>query len=140
MMQVLYKRGYTLFYDSVLPPDMSNPWGYFESQKVKTYGKIPAHLFDLLEDKAVKVTNRWLLHFLRQGQSHQFSIFYMLRPWYDVIESHKKWRQNHNRELEEITPEVLTRVFATIVNQVLPMRNVKLRFVTFKEALHNVAS
>lgn len=137
MMQLLRKSGTELVYDDVLPADSSNPQGYFEWQPIKTTGHIRHELYDSLEGKAVKVLNTWLLNFLHHGDGRQFRIYYMLRPLNDVLESHRKVRDLHNLEREDgVTIENMLLAFCLIVNRVLTMSNVKLEFVTFREAVN----
>lgn len=132
MMRLLQRSGSQLVYDEVLPADASNPLGYFELSRVKTHKNITDELYDLCEEKTVKVLNAWLPNFLRNS-SRKFFVYYMLRAPRDVIASHRRWRIAHKMEIEYTNETELMQTFAHLMNRI-QSPNVVIKFVPLTEA------
>jgi hypothetical protein len=135
MMQILQRHGVEPVTDGVIAADASNPFGYFEWEKIQKGESFTPEDYVALQGKAVKVLNRRLIPFLELAPVNlEFKIYYMMRPHPEIKESHRLWRVAHNIPEDHSTMEDMVEVFATIHNKLSKMQNVTVRFVTFKGA------
>lgn len=86
MMRMLWTAGLPVLIDQVRPPDVDNPRGYFEWDRIRTIAQDP-HCIRQAEGKAVKVVSTLLVHLPR---GYEYRIIFMRRPLDEVIESQNK--------------------------------------------------
>jgi hypothetical protein len=83
MMQMLAAGGMTILSDGERPPDVDNPRGYLEWERIKQLPQDPACIAEA-EGKAVKVIS-FLLPSLPAG--HEYRVIFMQRPMREVLAS-----------------------------------------------------
>ncbi len=83
MMQMLAAGGMTAVADQIRTPDVNNPRGYYEWEKIKQLPGNPALIAEA-EGKLVKVVSPLLTH-LPLG--HQYRIVFMRRPLQQIVAS-----------------------------------------------------
>lgn len=116
--------------DGIIPPDASNPWGYFEYEGVKN---LPIN-YPKLQGKAVKVLNRYLLPMIKNAPEEQtFIIYYMMRPFEEIQKSLLLWRIAHDMKPDTTSADEMAKTFCLIHNQLKKIENVYVRFATFRE-------
>jgi hypothetical protein len=83
LMQMLAAGGVPILSDGQRPPDVDNPRGYLEWERIKQLPKDPGCIAEA-EGKAVKVISQLLLS-LPPG--HQYRVIFMLRPLPEIMAS-----------------------------------------------------
>ena len=83
MMQMLAAGGMPILSDGERPPDVDNPRGYLEWERIKQLPQDPACIAEA-EGKAVKVIS-FLLPSLPAG--HEYRVIFMQRPMREVLAS-----------------------------------------------------
>ncbi len=107
MMQILYKGGMPVAFDSTRPPDEHNPRGYFELERGKIINRLIEGSFPLSEYEGmfIKIT-AYGLKYLPKGA---YAIIYMERNMDEVMDSMEKMAGEINREVEKPLFERLNR-------------------------------
>lgn len=102
MMQILARGGLPPMTDGQRTPDISNPEGYFEWEKVKTLPHNPA-ILDGAVGKALKVVSPLLVHL---PAHRRYKVIFMLRPPDEIARSQARMR----RRTESDAPAAATMV------------------------------
>ncbi len=107
MMQILYKGGMPVAFDSSRPPDEQNPKGYFELEGGKIINRLMDGTFPLEEydGKFIKIT-AYGLKFLPVGR---YRIVYMVRDIDEIMDSMEKMAGEIDRKTEKPLFEKLNR-------------------------------
>lgn len=85
-MRMLWAGGFPVLIDQKRPPDVDNPRGYFEWDRIRTIATDP-HCIGQAEGKAVKVVSTMLVYLPR---GYEYRIIFMRRSLGEVIESQNK--------------------------------------------------
>jgi len=107
MMQILYKGGMPVAFDSSRPPDEQNPKGYFELEGGKIINRLMDGTFPLekYDDMFIKIT-AYGLKFLPVGR---YRIVYMVRDMDEIMDSMEKMAGEVDRDTEKPLFERLNR-------------------------------
>jgi len=108
MMQILYRGGAPVAFDSSRKPDYHNPKGYFELEGGKIISKLMKGEFPLerYDNKFIKIT-AYGLKFLPKGN---YKVIYMVRNIDEILDSMEKMAGPINREEEKPLLEKLNRI------------------------------
>ena len=110
MMQILNAGGKSILTDNIRKPDVNNPKGYFEFEKVKSLQKDNSWINEA-EEKAVKVIVQLITYL---PPDRKYSVILMERNPDEIILSQNKMIENLGGTKQSISSEVLKNTF---VNQ-----------------------
>lgn len=107
MMQMLMEGGIEPLTDKERGPNIDNPEGYFEYERVK---KLPEDTgwLKYAEGKAVKVLAELIKHL---PEDHDYKIIFMHRNLEEIIESQKKMLLRKGKDPDEASDEELMEMF-----------------------------
>ena len=99
MMQILYKGGFPVAFDTSRKPDEHNPKGYYELEGGKIINRLMNGSFPIerYKGKCIKIT-AYGLKFLPKGN---YKIIYMLRDLDEILDSMEKMSGPLDREVEK---------------------------------------
>ena len=107
MMQMLKVSGVDLVLDDTRKPDLYNPRGYYEYEKVKEIKKDTSWL-DGIQGKAVKIISQLLYHL---PESHQYKIIFMQRNMEEIISSQNKMLSSRGKGSDVINDTIMAEKF-----------------------------
>ncbi len=99
MMQILYRGGAPVAFDSSRKPDIHNPKGYYELEGGKIINRLMDGTFPIkkYDRKFIKIT-AYGLRFLPEGK---YKIIYMIRNLDEILDSMEKMSGKVDREKEK---------------------------------------
>ncbi len=107
MMQVLLAGGMQILTDNFRKPDVNNPKGYFEYEKVKLLPRDNNWIHEA-EGKAVKIIVQLITYL---PQDRQYSVIIMDRDPDEIIMSQNKMIENLGGNKPSISPSMLKQTF-----------------------------
>lgn len=107
MMKMLKEGGIEPLTDRERKPNIDNPEGYFEYERVK---KLPEDTdwLKLAEGKSVKVLAELIKHL---PEDHNYKVIFMHRNLEEIIESQKKMLLRKGEDPDEVSDEELMEMF-----------------------------
>lgn len=114
MMQMLVAGGMTPLADGERPPDIDNPRGYLEWERIKQLPNDPACIAEG-EGKVVKVISRLLLSL---PADHEYRIVFMQRPMLEVLASQDQMLRRRGTYKEGANPAAIAAAFEKHLKEV----------------------
>jgi len=108
MMKMLAAGGIQLLVDGIRTPDLDNPRGHYEFERVKKMPRGDVAFLKDAEGKAVKIISE-LLKYL--PHTHSNKILFMTRNLHEIIASQNKMLENQTRDNSQISNESLVKIF-----------------------------
>ncbi|MCI0711718.1 MAG: sulfotransferase family protein [Chloroflexi bacterium] len=136
MMQMLDKGGIPPLVDGIRTPDVDNPKGYYEFERVK---KLPEGDYEWLDDakgKVVKVISALLTDL---PPLYDYKIIFMQREIDEVLQSQKKMLIKDGKPTDAVTDEELTELYQqhldTIDEWVDAQDNITIHYASYNAML-----
>jgi hypothetical protein len=134
MMQMLSAGGLPVLCDSERTPDVDNPRGYLEWERIKQLPKDPACIAEA-EGKVVKVISRLLLS-LPEG--HEYRVIFMQRPLAEVLASQDVMLRNRGTAKPAAGNAAIATAFESHLREVNAWLESKSYVRTLRIAYHEV--
>jgi Sulfotransferase domain len=134
MMQMLIAGGMTPLSDGERVPDVDNPRGYLEWERIKQLPDNPGCIAEA-EGKVVKAISRLLLA-LPSG--YDYRVIFMQRPLQEVIASQDQMLRRRGTYKEGIDSAVISRAFEKHLREVDAWLNSQPHVRTLRVAYHDV--
>ncbi len=127
MMQILKAGGMEILTDEIRRPDISNPLGYFEYEKVKSLHKDSSWIKEA-EGKAVKVIVQLVAYL---PESFNYSVIIMKRNLDEIIVSQNKMIETLGGKKSVVGNDILKKTFELQFNKAKEYLLVNSNFKTF---------
>jgi hypothetical protein len=134
MMQMLAAGGMPILSDGERPPDVDNPRGYLEWERIKQLPKDPGYIAEA-EGKAVKVISRLLLS-LPEG--HEYRVIFMERPLPEVLASQEVMLRNRGTANPGTANAAMAAAFESHLREVNTWLDGKAYVTTLRVPYHEV--
>jgi hypothetical protein len=134
MMQMLAAGGMPILSDGERPPDVDNPRGYLEWERIKQLPKDPGCIAEA-EGKAVKVISRLLLS-LPEG--HEYRVIFMQRPLPEVLASQEVMLRNRGTANPGTANAAMAAAFESHLREVNTWLDGKAYVKTLRVSYHEV--
>jgi hypothetical protein len=135
VMQMLDAGGLTTYADDIRTPDVSNPRGYYETEKAKLLRTDTSWMTEA-NGKAVKIIHS-LLKYLPDHFSYE--VIFIERNLHEVVKSQSTMLQNLGRTGAALPPEKMISIFQKeldgIYDWLKSKPNIKVLFINYGELL-----
>lgn len=138
MMQMLDNGGILPLVDGIRTPDIDNPKGYYEFERVK---KLPEGDYEWLDDargKVVKVISALLTDL---PPLYDYKIIFMQREIEEVLQSQKKMLIKDGKPTDAVSDEELTELYqqhlSTIQEWVESQDNITIHYASYNAILND---
>lgn len=136
MMQILEAGGLQIMTDQLRTPDLDNPKGYYEFERVKKLKDGDTQWVKDAQGKVVKVISA-LLEYLPADQ--QYKVIFMKRTMQEVLASQKQMMQRRGEATSPVDDDTLSGVFQKHMAQVekwlAAQPNVEVLYIQYAELL-----
>jgi hypothetical protein len=134
MMQMLAAGGMPILSDGERTPDVDNPRGYLEWERIKQLPREPGCIAEA-EGKAVKVISLLLLS-LPEG--HEYRVIFMQRPLPEVLASQEAMMRNRGTANAAASASMMAKAFEMNLRAVDAFLDSKAYVKTLRVAYHDV--
>jgi hypothetical protein len=138
MMQMLDKGGIPPLVDGIRTPDIDNPKGYYEFERVK---KLPEGDYEWLDDakgKVVKIISALLTDL---PPLYDYKIIFMKREIDEILQSQKKMLIKDGKPTDAVSDDELTELYmrhlATIREWVTAQDNITIYYASYNNILRD---
>lgn len=137
MMKMLEAGGLPVLTDNIRTPDVNNPKGYYEFEKVKELDEDTEWLSEA-RGKAVKIVSALLFYL---PNNYSYKIIFMLRKFEEILASQKQMLLNLGKSTEDVSDEVLLQVFNKHLlktqNWLTQQPNMEVLYINYNEILRD---
>jgi hypothetical protein len=142
VMKMLDLGNMPLLSDNIRQPDLDNPQGYYEYERVKELEHDNSWL-EMARGKAVKIVSP-LLQYLILDKAYRYKIIFMLRNLDEVLASQKKMADRLNQHEDRISDNILKQHYTSHIEEVRywleQNENIDFMFLNYKDVICNPAS
>jgi len=142
IMKMLDCGNMPLMTDNIRQPDVDNPEGYYEFEKVKEL-KHDNSCLEMARGKAVKIVSP-LLQYLILNKAYRYKIIFMLRNLDEVLASQKKMADRLNQSEDRIGDNILKQSYTSHIEEVRHWleqnENIDFMFLNYKDVISNPTS
>jgi len=137
VMKMLEAGGVEIVTDSVREPDIDNPDGYYEYEKVKDLDKDSAWLRNM-GGKAIKVISMLLYHL---PGNVNYKIIFVLRHMQEVLRSQRKMLERLGKSQYDIDEAVLAQKFSSHLDKIATwiknQKNIECFYINYNQVLQD---
>lgn len=137
IMKMIESGGMEIVTDNVRRPDIDNPEGYYELEKVKEFKKDSTWLRSL-HGKAVKIISM-LLYRLPSDQNYK--VIFVQRDMREILSSQKKMLKRLGEPFDQVPDTTLARKFeihlAKIADWIKKRKNIECLYVNYRQIVED---
>jgi hypothetical protein len=135
IMKMLQMGGVEIITDNLRKPDIDNPEGYYEYEKVKCLERDSTWLQNM-EGKAIKVISMLLYHL---PGNMNYKIIFVQRRMQEILDSQRKMLERLGRNQDGIDDAVLAQKFNNhlekIASWIKDQKNIKCLYINYSQVL-----
>jgi hypothetical protein len=134
MMQMLVAGGMTALSDGERAPNVDNPRGYLEWERIKTLPEDPGCIAEA-KGKVVKVISRLLLSL---PESHEYTVIFMQRPLPEILASQDAMLRRRGAYKDDANPGAIVAAFGKHLREVYAWLEAKPHVRALEVRYHDV--
>ncbi len=139
IMKMLDRGNMPLLIDHIRKPDVDNPKGYYEFERVKDLEHDNTWL-KMARGKAVKIVSPLLQHLIMDA-TYRYKIIFMLRNLDEIIASQKKMADRLNESEDRIRDNILKQNYTRHIEEVRRWleqnENMDFMYLNYKDVIYN---
>ncbi len=138
LMKMLEAGGIEPVMDNIRTPDVDNPKGYYEFERVKKLPKGDTAWLEESGGKVVKVLAELVKHL---PDNHHYKLIFIQRHLEEIIASQRKMLVNRGEDPDKISPTELLDLFGKYLKilkkQIESQSNMEVLYVSYNDILKN---
>lgn len=142
MMKMLDIGNMPLLIDSIRKPDVDNPKGYYEFERVKELGNDNSWL-ETACGKAVKIVSPILRHLIL-NEKYRYKIIFMVRNLDEILSSQRKMADRFNQGEDNIKDSILKQNYSMHLEEIKQWleknENIDVMYVNYADVITNPLS
>ncbi|MFO8109069.1 MAG: NAD-dependent epimerase/dehydratase family protein [Thermoplasmata archaeon] len=135
MMKMLEKGGLEILTDKVQAPDLDNPKGYYEYEKVKSLPEDDKWIEEA-RGKVVKILGELIKHLPR---GYNYKIIFMERDIDEIMESQEKMLKHRGKDSSDVSKEEFKQIFRDYVkilkNHINSHQDMEVIYVSYNDIM-----